>query len=131
LEQHHTDFEAAGLQVIAVAHGEPKHAARYCGKFAPSIACLVGAGTAPFETYGIGQVGIKAGLSPNMTVNLLRQYAKGNFGGEITGDVLRMTASFVIDRQGIVRYAYYGKDISDHAPITDILSIGKNIQQSP
>ena len=37
LEQHRAELEAAGLQLVALALGEPKHAERYCGKLAPHL----------------------------------------------------------------------------------------------
>ncbi|MBC8099916.1 MAG: hypothetical protein H7Y11_10775, partial [Armatimonadetes bacterium] len=33
-------IQDAGLQVVAVGIGEPKHATRYCGTLAPGIDCL-------------------------------------------------------------------------------------------
>lgn len=38
------------------------------------------------------------------------------------GNADRVPAEFVVDAQGIIRFAYYGKDAGDHAPVDAILA---------
>lgn len=34
---------------------------------------------------------------------------------------MRLTATFIVDRDGIIRYAHYGKHAGDHPDIADLL----------
>jgi peroxiredoxin len=121
LEQHKAELENAGLQVVAVSMGEPKHATRYCGKFAPNIDCLVDETTTPYDIYGLSQGGAKEFLTLNNATRFIELAAKGIRNGKVVGDWLMMRGFFIVDQQGVVRYAYYAKEASDHPQIAEVI----------
>ena len=45
---------------------------------------------------------------------------EGHLPGKVEGDMNMIPADFVIDEQGKILIAYYGKDISDHLEISEI-----------
>jgi peroxiredoxin len=45
---------------------------------------------------------------------------EGFLPGKVEGDMNMIPADFVIDEQGKILIAYYGKDISDHLEISEI-----------
>ncbi len=50
----------------------------------------------------------------------LRAFAKGYLPGRVDGPFQRTPADFLIDRDGRIAVAHYGKDIDDHVPLATI-----------
>jgi len=53
---------------------------------------------------------------------LLRAMFKGYVPTTIKGSMTTMPADFLIDREGIIQVAYYGKDEGDHLPFDTVKS---------
>src|SRR5262245_16265907 len=66
LEQHRDEIKAAGLKPVAVSLGEPKHAAHFCGKLAPSVDCLVNKTNEVHFAYGLKRSGVEALFNPKL-----------------------------------------------------------------
>lgn len=121
LESQHEEIEAAGLRVVAIGLGKPEHAARFCGKLAPSLTCLTNEEPDLNHTYGLTQGGLLQLLSPSALRNGARAASKGFSQGQSTGDTRMLPGTFVVDTSGIIRYAYYSENAGDHPNITELL----------
>jgi hypothetical protein len=114
-----------GLQIVGVGIGEPKHAARYCPKIAPSLICLVpeeGSDSA-HRTYGLRDASGNQLLDPEVGKKLVKTVLKGNFGGIPSGNVQMMPGTFIVNPQGKIIFAYYSKNITDHPQIEELVAI--------
>jgi peroxiredoxin len=127
LEQNKDRLAEAGITVLIVAQGEPKHIERYCTKLAPSHECLARNDTEAYTLYGLQQAGLKEVASLNALGNLVKTIGKGTRGGEVIGDARMMPGTFLIDGQGRVAYTYYSKDISDHPSIDELVAAAVKI----
>lgn len=114
--------------MVTVAMGEPKHIERYCGKLAPSIDCVARMDTDAYSAYGLQQAGLKEVVSANTLKNGFKAITSGHVGGQIIGDARMMPGTFIVDKQGVIRWAYYSKDVSDHPAPDAILAQMKRIQ---
>ncbi|MDL1902302.1 hypothetical protein FBR02_16215 [Anaerolineae bacterium CFX9] len=123
-------MKAAGLQLIAVGIGEPKHAVHFCGRLAPSLYCLTDKDAASYREYGLQEGDITQLLNPNVIMSATRAFARGHVGGRVTGNTRMLPGTFIVDRQGIIRYAYYGRDVADHPPIGDLLTAARAVQSA-
>jgi peroxiredoxin len=121
LEQHQAEIVQAGLKVVAIALGEPKHARRYCGRLAPSITCLCNQAADVYMAYGLRRVGVRQVLQPGLWAATARATLRGNVQGQATGDTTMLPGTFVVDRQGIIRYAYYSTHAGDHPDLTQLI----------
>jgi peroxiredoxin len=130
LEAHKTELHAAGLHIHAVAMGEPKHAARYCGELAPSLSCLVNETSAPYNAYGLQQAGLGEFFNANVAKNGQKALQNGATVGQIIGDPRMMPGNFLIDQRGVVQWAHYSKDVSDHPTISEIIAAASTIAKS-
>jgi peroxiredoxin len=130
LEQHKTELENAGLQIAAISMGEPKHAVRYCGKFAPHIDCLVDETTKHYDAYGLLQGGVKEFITLNNAKRLVELASEGIYNGKVIGDWLMMPGFFIIDQQGITRYTYYAKEVSDHPQMDDVIKVAQTLNHN-
>ena len=61
-------------------------------------------------------------VSPSALKAGARAASRGHTQGKSTGDVARMTGSFIVDEDGVVRYAYYGENAGDHVDIDTMLA---------
>lgn len=121
LEQHQDAIRAAGLKSVAVGIGEPKHAISYCGKLAPSLNCLVNKTVDVHVAYGLRRGGWSTMLNPKLYANSARAAQAGFTQGQATGDIAMLGGIFIVDQQGLIRYAYVNEVAGDYPPIPEIL----------
>ncbi|SRR5690606_13339197 len=105
--------------------GEPKHARHFCGKLAPSITCFTDETTLPYETYGLQQGKRGELMSPAVVAASVRALARGSSQGKPIGDAKMLPGTFIVDRQGVIQYAYYSKHAGDHPRIDDLIAAAK------
>lgn len=121
MELHHEAIEAAGLRILAVGLGEPKHARHFGGKLAPSVDCLTNEEPTLYEAFGIEKGNILRMLAPDAMAAGARAAREGHRQGQGTGDLQRLPGTFIIDKGGIVRYAYYGKHAGDQPNLEELV----------
>lgn len=131
LEQHRDALTAAGFQLLAVGLGEPKHAERYCGKLAPHVTCFADSSNDGYYRWGLRQA-TNAEFAAH-GFDILKASAKallkGQMQGGATGDVAMLPGTFIIDRDGIIRYAYYSAYAGDDPSIDDLLRQAAALRQ--
>jgi peroxiredoxin len=127
LEQAKAEFTAAGLQVVAVAMGQPKHAAQFCGSLAPSLRCLAHEDAAPYYAYGLSQANMGQLMGINVVKEGMEAATQGFVPGQVIGDPRMMPGTFIVDTQGIIVWRYYGKDVSDHPTNAELLRVGSSV----
>jgi hypothetical protein len=132
LEQRKNDLQAAGLQLLAIGLGEPKHAERYCGKLAPSQTCFASATNDPYHEWGIYQFTAKDTLMNGLKLMAASHQARanGHNQGKATGDIAMSSGTFIVDAAGIVRYIYYSKFAGDDPDIDELVQVARTFQAS-
>ncbi len=129
--QHQQDLENAGLQILAVGLGEPKHAVRYCEKLVPGVECLTREETEVHRAYGIERMGLKdIGSGLDLLKAGSRAAAAGHKQGQATGDTAMKPATFIVDGDGIIRYKHYSTHPGDHPAIEALIAAVAIIQAS-
>jgi peroxiredoxin len=128
LEQHHLRFEERGLNVVAVGLGEPKHAAYFGPRLAPSVACLSRATPEAHAAYGIGRLSLESLVQPGQVAAAVRAVAHGHMQGKATGDARVLSGTFLIDSTGVIRFAHYARFPGDDPAIDDILRAAQALQ---
>jgi hypothetical protein len=122
LEQHRARFEKEGLKVVAMGLGEPKHAAYFGPRLAPSVACLSWATPEAHSAYGIGRASLGSLAQPGLAAAAVRAVAGGHVQGKATGDSRVLSGTFLIDSTGVIRFAHYARFPGDDPAIDDILA---------
>ena len=128
MEQHESKFEKAGLNVVAVGLGEPRHAALFGPRLAPSVVCLTRPTPEAHAAFGIGRAGPDNLTQPAMLSAALKAAAKGHLQGKATGDTRVLSETFVVDGSGVVRFAHYARFPGDDPEIQDILHAAEAMQ---
>ena len=114
-------MEAAGLRVVAVGLGQPKHARQFGDRLAPSVDCVTREEPELHAGYGIGRANMLRLLAPDAIKAGIGAAGRGHTQGQATGDAQRLPATFIIDADGIVRYAYYGKFAGDNPDLAEVI----------
>jgi len=121
LELHREEIEAAGLRIVALGLGEPKHARQFGDKLAPNVDCLTNEEPTLHAAFGIERGNLVRMLAPDAIRAGARAAARGHSQGQATGDSQRLPGTFIIDRGGVVRYVYYGKFAGDQPELTELV----------
>jgi hypothetical protein len=121
LERQHPELRAAGLRAVAVGIGEVKHARRYCPALAPSLECVVGEGSQTHRAYCLKRGSLLQLAGPLTVAAAVRATAQGHTQGAATGDGAMLPGAFIVDRDGIIRYAHYGRHAGDHPDLIEAL----------
>ena len=109
------------MDIVAVGLGEPKHARHFGGKLAPSVTCITNEEPIVYEAFGIEKGNMLRLLAPDAMAAGARAARQGHRQGQATGDQQRLPGTFIIDAQGIVRYAYYGKFAGDQPDLEELV----------
>jgi len=109
------------FSVVAVFDSALGNLMRHVQRHRAPFPILADADNAYYRAYGIEHsiVGVLKGMFLR-TPTLLRAMFKGYIPTTIKGSMTTMPADFLIDREGIIQVAYYGKDEGDHLPIDTV-----------
>ena len=107
---------------MAVGLGQPKHARQFGGKLAPGVTCVTNETPEVYEAFGIGQGNLLRLIAPDAIKAGARAASQGHTQGKATGDQQRLPGSFIVDQDGVIRYAHYGKHAGDHPDLTDLIN---------
>lgn len=115
----HPRLQARGLVVLAVFQSPAASIAQYVGRQDAPFALLPDPQLQLYRRWGV-ESRWSALLSPVAWGRALRALAAGHGLGRIEGPVDRCPADFLIDAEGRIARAYYGRDIADHLPLAEI-----------
>jgi peroxiredoxin len=110
-----------GVNVVAVGLGEPKHAAHFGPRLAPSVTCLSRPTAEAHSAYGIGRAGADALIQPGLYAAALKAASGGHMQGKATGDARVLSGTFLVDASGTIRYAHYARFPGDDPQLEDLL----------
>lgn len=109
-------WQVRGLDLVAVFQSPRESILEYAGSEARPFAILPDPERGLYRQYGVeGSWGgfLKAGLQLGKVAAAMKE---GFMPGKMEGDINMVPADFIIDEDGRVLVAYYGRDISDHLP---------------
>ncbi|PTQ89608.1 redoxin domain-containing protein [Agitococcus lubricus] len=120
LTQKQSQWQARGLETVAIFQSPKDSILEYAGSEPSVIRILPDPERTLYQRYGVegSWAGfVKGALQLGTFAQALKS---GHLPGKVEGEMNMIPADFVIDEQGTIRLAYYGKDISDHVAIEDI-----------
>jgi hypothetical protein len=128
LELHREAIEDAGLRVVAVGLGQPKHARRFGDRLAPSVECITREEPALHAGYGIERGNALRLMAPDAIMAGARAASRGHQQGQATGDQQRLPGTFIVDAGGVIRFAHYGKHAGDNPDLPGVLAWWRETQ---
>ncbi len=113
VERRRAAIAAAGLRSVLVGVGQPTQAAQVAGQIAPNSTVLTHPDGAAHTAFGVERGALMQLAGPAVMAAAVRAARSGQLQGETTGDIALLSALFVIDGDGRVRYAYYSRHAGD------------------
>lgn len=106
---------------MAVGMGDVVEARAIVQQYAANIMCVIDQSQQTYQQFGLGRAGLGAFLAPQVAIEAIKITREGfGAGATIGGDVMQMPGTFVVDRTGHFRLAYYSRSIADH-PSDDVV----------
>ncbi len=111
------------LEVVAVFQSPEENIVKYVGKQDIPFKVISDSNMLLYKKYKVESswIGFIKACFLRLPVILKAIFVKGYLPGAIDGDMNRIPADFLIDKDNTIIEAYYGKDIGDHIPIKDVL----------
>ncbi len=123
LEQHKDIIKEAGLKSVALGIGQPKHAAHWGRKLAPSVLCLSNETNAVHYLYGLKRnSGTDWVFKTGLYVASVKAAASGVGQGAATGDISMLGGIFIVNREGVIQYSYANDFAGDYPAIAEIVA---------
>lgn len=120
LSRDYSILKAEGLEIIAFFQSSAEHILRYMARYPRPFIIVDDEKMEVYKRYGIEHslLGMMRGLVLRLP-RMLQAMQKG-FLPHLRGNQTLLPADFLIDEDGVIRVAYYGRDIGDHIPMDKI-----------
>ena len=121
-----------GFTIVAVFESSLPELQRYAEKHEAPFPILADAGGVVHNQFGIttSWLGVLKGMIFRLPTLLYAMLFKGYIPLTIGGRMNTMPADYLIDGNGVVREAYYGKDEGDHLDFEKIKEFARNQTQT-
>lgn len=113
--QRYEGYRRQGLNILAVFQSPLVKMKKYVGKQSPPFPLLSDPEENLYALYGL-EKRLSGMITPSVSLKLAKATVKGFLPGMPDGAKSRIPGDFLIDKQGIVMDAFYGRDIADHIP---------------
>ena len=121
LIQHYPDFTARNLQLLAFFQSPVESIRKYVGRQESPFPIISDPDHTVYRAYGVETSWPGFFKGSLRLITLTSAASKGFFPGKMEGKKSLVPADFLIGPELIVEKAYYGRDISDHMPIQEIM----------
>ncbi|MBI3974464.1 MAG: redoxin domain-containing protein [Chloroflexi bacterium] len=120
MRQRQQDLDAAGAAVYAVSFEQPSRVRAYIRHHQVTFPVLADPSRAVYARYGMTRGPLWRIYGPQVAWGYLRLFLRGR-RTHIRGDTLQQGGDFVVDAQGILRFAHAGKDSFDRPSIDELI----------
>jgi hypothetical protein len=120
-------FADEGVAAVVVGMGTPEETADVARSLDLPFPVLLDPARRGYDAYGLIEGGANAFLTPKSAGAVARAMLSGSRGGRPIGNTRQLGGAFLIDREGIVRWAAPSRYAGDHASPDDILAAAKAV----
>ena len=116
------DIRAAGAELIAIGTGDARYADAFIRQEKVNFPVLLDEDGAAAEAAALKHGGALQLAGPRSIMAAAKGYATGHFQHRIGRRPRQLGATFVLGPGDVVRYEHVDDDVTDHAPIDEILA---------
>ncbi|MER3420120.1 MAG: hypothetical protein C4290_06170, partial [Chloroflexota bacterium] len=80
-----------------------------------------------YRAFALRRGGPAELVGPAVLLRYAQAALKGHLGGVPMGDTRLLPGTFIIDREGTVRYARYARHAGDHPPVEELVAALRQI----
>ncbi len=89
--------------------------------------CLADPQRSAYRAFALRQGRPAELFGPAVLARYVQAALKGHLGGTPVGDTRLLPGTFIIDRDGTVRYAHYARHAGDHPPVAELVAALRRI----
>ena len=116
-------FEASGARLVLVTLSSPSRTKGFCEEREVPFVCLSDPSKRSYGAFGLERGGLRDLYSPRTVTRGLHAWRHGaRTSVKLGEDVWQMPGTFVIDREGVVRYAHRNHDVADTPSNDEVLA---------
>ena len=119
LMTRYKQFSDGGVRIVGVMQSAPDQIAAYAKKRKAPFPIVADPGRELYKKYGVTP-SFAGMLHARVFGTAFKAMFKGIFPGVPNAPLAMVPADFLIDPEGMVWSAYYGKAVSDHIPFTTV-----------
>ena len=125
LVSSHAKF-GGNLELVAVFDSSLENLQRHVAKHEAPFPVLADESNQSYKAYRVERslAGVMRGMIFRFPT-LIKSMFMGNLPTTIRGSMTTMPADFLIDGDGVIVKAYYGKDEGDHLPMSEIFEFAR------
>ena len=123
LRQRYADLQAAGAQVVVIGMGTPAQTREFIAAQAVPFPVLSDPRRVSHRAYGAVRGSLRQlSFHPRIWVQGLQAARTGIKQDHTVGDATQLSATFIIDPQGVIRFAERAALSSDFTPVDTLLT---------
>ena len=122
VRKHYERLRDAGGGLVVITMGNVEQTDQFRRSFDAPFTFLADTHQTGYRAYGLARGTLWQIAGPRVWLPAIKALARGG-AGRPAGDVRQMPGSFVIDRQGIIRYAHYPKHQADRPQPDDLVRL--------
>lgn len=119
------DFKAAGLEVFVLLQSVPSTVREALAGATVPFTIVCDGDEKIFELYGVSAGNIFQYLAPPVLLKAIRAARAGFKHGKKEGNEMQLPAVFIVNGEGVIDYAYYGRNIGDVPDNSVILGVAR------
>ena len=110
------------FSIVAIFDSPLAHLQKYASRHNAPFVILADAENTYYHQYGIenSMLGVLKGMFTRLPSLLNAMFVKGYVPLVMKGSITTMPADFLVDENGMIQTAYYGKDEGDHLPFAQV-----------
>lgn len=129
MRDHQDQFEALGVHVYLLSFGQEWQARRWLEETQAPFPLLLDPDRTAYRAYGLERSAAKA-WSTKTLLHYFRLILKGRKLRPIQGDPNQLGGDFIVDHQGLVRFARPSDDPTDRPSIEELLPTLRFLENS-
>lgn len=131
LKEGYGKITEAGGQALAVLQSDPAGVAAQAGVRELPFQIICDPHRKLYKAFEIAPAASKNELGGGDTAKKVRDAKMAGFAhGAYEGDELQLPAVFILDRDGIIRFAHYGKNAADLPSVDELAGLLKKISDA-
>jgi peroxiredoxin len=124
-------FEGSGANVVLIGLGRPDQADWFCAQHELPFTCVVQPDRSAHKAFALRRGNVNQVTGPAVWLPWVKNQLTGKRQTALRGmgDTAQLPGTFVVDTEGVVRYAYRSRRSNDIPPNDDVLAALEEIRR--
>jgi peroxiredoxin len=127
MRQEYDRYTTAGLEIIAIGMGSPRRTAAFRRELKLPFPMLSDPRRVSYRAYGLLKMSLRREASIASAMHFARNVARHGGAREPDQNMLQLGGVFVVDQQGIVRYAFRSARAHEYPTVEQLIRVAPHL----